>query len=99
MRTHALLLLVSTTVWSAFAPAADTSERTYADPACSARDVKPERCVLQDGPPKRVVVGARNATGADAGTANPNAASAGSTASTATGQTGQAGQGTAIGRK
>jgi len=89
MRTHALLVLVITTVWSAFASAADTSERTYADPACSARDAKPERCVLQDGPPKRVVVGARNATGADSGAASPNAASAGSTAGTASGKTGQ----------
>jgi hypothetical protein len=87
MRTHAFLVLVITMLWSAFAPAADTSERTYADPACSARDAKPERCVLQDGPPKRVVVGARNATGNDAGAASPNAASAGSSSGTATGQT------------
>jgi hypothetical protein len=87
MRIHALPVLVVTTVWSAFASAADTSERTYADPACSARDAKPERCVLQDGPPKRVVAGARNARGGDVGAASPNAASAGATGGTATGQT------------
>jgi hypothetical protein len=89
MRAHVLLVLVVTTVWCASASAADTSERTYADPACSARDAKPERCVLQDGPPRRVVAGTRNATASEAGGASPNAAFAGSTAGTATGQTGQ----------
>jgi hypothetical protein len=89
MRDHVLLAAVATMVWCASASAADTSERTYADPACSARDAKPERCVIQDGPPRRVVAGARNAAAGEAGVANPNAASAGSTAGTATGQTGQ----------
>ena len=90
MRDHVLLAAVATMVWCASASAADTSERTYADPACSARDAKPERCVIQDGPPRRVVAGSRNATASEAVAATgPNAASAGSTAGTATGQTGQ----------
>jgi hypothetical protein len=89
MRAHVLLAAVATMVWCASASAADKSERTYADPACSARDAKPERCVIHDGPPRRVVAGTRNSTAGEVGAANANAASAGSTAGTATGQTGQ----------
>ena len=88
MRAQVLLVVVMTT-GCALASAADTTERTYADPACSERDAKPEKCVLQDGPPRRVVAGTRNATAGEGGVAIPNAASAGSTAGTGTGQAGQ----------
>ncbi|HEY0336582.1 MAG TPA: hypothetical protein VGC70_04520 [Burkholderiales bacterium] len=89
MRAQVLLVVVTTT-WCALASAADTNERTYADPACSERDAKPEKCVLQDGPPRRVVAGTRNAIAGEAGAANANAnaAPAGSTGATATGQAG-----------
>ena len=39
---------------SVCAYAADSGDRTYADPACSARDVNPERCVINDGAPVRL---------------------------------------------
>jgi hypothetical protein len=88
MRAQVLLVVVTTT-WCVLASAADTNERTYANPACSERDAKPEKCVLQDGPPRRVVAGTRNATaGEAAAVTGPNAASAGSTTGTATGQAG-----------
>jgi hypothetical protein len=36
--------------------AAESTDRTYADPACSARDANPERCVINDGAPVRLGV-------------------------------------------
>jgi hypothetical protein len=74
MRMLFLVLVVITNVWTALACAADSSERTYADPACSERDARPERCVLQDGNPRRIVVGAQNAPSADARGATPTTA-------------------------
>ncbi|MGZ5163634.1 MAG: hypothetical protein ACXWIT_24345 [Burkholderiales bacterium] len=74
MRTLCLVLVVVTNVWTALACAAESTERTYADPACSARDVSPERCVLQDGNARRIVVGAQNAPSADARGATPTTA-------------------------
>jgi hypothetical protein len=34
------------------AQAADSTARTYPDPACSSRTANPENCVVQDGPPR-----------------------------------------------
>ncbi|MGZ5171669.1 MAG: hypothetical protein ACXWCY_29980 [Burkholderiales bacterium] len=73
MRTLCLVLVVVTNVWTALACAAESTERN-ADPACSARDVSPERCVLQDGNARRIVVGAQNAPSADARGATPTTA-------------------------
>jgi hypothetical protein len=87
MRTLCLVFVVITNVWTALACAADSSERTYADPACSARDASPERCVLQDGNPRRIVVGAQNAPSADARGATPTTA-APAAANTGAGQLG-----------
>jgi hypothetical protein len=74
MKTLCLVLVAVTNVWTALACAAESSERTYADPACSARDVSPERCVLHDGNARRIVVGAQNAPSADARGATPTTA-------------------------
>lgn len=36
------------------ASAAEATARTHPDPICSERDVNPERCVINDGPPTRL---------------------------------------------
>ena len=74
MKTLRVSFLIVTSAWTALACAADSTERTYADPACSARDVSPERCVLQNGNPRRIVVGSQNAAAASARSGTPTAA-------------------------
>jgi len=53
-KTAALAAVALTfTVSAVCTYAADSSARTYADPACSARDANPEKCVINDGPAVR----------------------------------------------
>ena len=70
MKTLRLMFMIVTVFWAAAAGAADSTERTYADPACSARDVNPERCVLQDGP-RRNAVATQNPAAVPARSAAP----------------------------
>lgn len=51
------ILLLALGAWSFGIFAAETGERTYADPACSERDADPEKCVIVDVPPTRAGVG------------------------------------------
>jgi hypothetical protein len=44
------VLVLMSIVWCAPAFGANPGERTYADPACSARDIDPQKCIIQDGP-------------------------------------------------
>jgi hypothetical protein len=41
------------------AHAADSTARTYADPACSSRTANPENCLIQDGPPRQGTIPAQ----------------------------------------
>jgi hypothetical protein len=96
---HSLLSVSLAMVWSALAWAADSTERTYADPACSARDANPERCVLKDGNPHRVVAGTRGAAATESrGVSAAPAGSATNAASAAAGS-GQVSPSAAGGKK
>ena len=50
--------------------AADTSERTYADPACSSRTANPDDCILSNGAPRLAIVPERK-TGEEPPTPTP----------------------------
>ena len=73
MKIRVLLLFLVTGIWSAAGGAADSGERTYADPACSARDANPEKCFVKDGAPRRA--GNETAT-APGGNITPSSTSA-----------------------
>jgi hypothetical protein len=45
----------------AAAYAADPTERTYANPACSSRTANPNDCIVPDGSPRVAIVGEKRA--------------------------------------
>ena len=54
MKLRASLVLPFAILATASAVAADSTQRTYADPACSERNADPEKCVLATGPARSV---------------------------------------------
>ncbi len=71
MQTRIFMLALALSAATLQTQAADGG-RTYANPACSARDANPEDCVIQDGPPRRPPIPAlRRAHGSGAGGAAP----------------------------
>jgi hypothetical protein len=57
MRVCWLLLLLSLSLAGHAAQRDRDERRTYPDPACAARDVDPEKCVIDNGDPRRVAGG------------------------------------------
>jgi hypothetical protein len=54
MNLRASLVLPFAILVTAPAAAADSTQRTYADPACSERNADPDKCVLATGPARSV---------------------------------------------
>lgn len=77
MKKSAWLLFCVMSVWSVTAGSAETGGRTYGDPACSARNADPEKCILQDGPPRPAIAAGKTPPESRGGGTSPSAGSTG----------------------